>query len=100
MFISGFRKDFLAALSSLGNSPSTGWYINSCYSHCQSGTQETWLRNDSPLLDNTVYHLNNPNLFYVSLQLLLRLDFLIFNMTGPLYMRNKVCIVLLKFDLL
>ncbi|XP_021855903.2 pectin acetylesterase 8 [Spinacia oleracea] len=49
----GFRQDFLAALSSLGNSASRGWYINSCYSHCQSGTQETWLRNDSPLLDDT-----------------------------------------------
>lgn len=49
----GFRGDFLAALSSLGNSTSRGMFINSCYCHCQSGTQETWLRDDSPLLDNT-----------------------------------------------
>ncbi|KAL2901061.1 Pectin acetylesterase 8 [Bienertia sinuspersici] len=49
----GFRQDFIAALSSLGKSSSRGWYINSCYSHCQSGTQATWLRDDSPLLDNT-----------------------------------------------
>ena len=53
--VSGFRQDFLAALASLGDSPSRGYYINSCYSHCQSGTQETWLRNDAPLLDNTVW---------------------------------------------
>ncbi|KAK9699093.1 hypothetical protein RND81_08G152300 [Saponaria officinalis] len=50
----GFRTDFLGALSSLGDNPSRGLYINSCYCHCQSGTQETWLRNDSPLLDNTM----------------------------------------------
>ncbi|CAO2819771.1 unnamed protein product [Amaranthus hypochondriacus] len=50
----GFRQDFLAALASLGDSPSRGHYINSCYSHCQSGTQETWLRNDAPVLDNTM----------------------------------------------
>ncbi|XP_057520981.1 pectin acetylesterase 8-like isoform X2 [Amaranthus tricolor] len=37
-----------------GDSPSRGYYINSCYSHCQSGTQETWLRNDAPLLNNTM----------------------------------------------
>lgn len=49
----GFRTTFLAALSSLGNSSSRGLYINSCYCHCQSGTQETWLRDDSPLLDDT-----------------------------------------------
>ncbi|KVH91610.1 Pectinacetylesterase [Cynara cardunculus var. scolymus] len=30
-----------------------GMFINSCYSHCQTGIQETWLRNDSPLLGNT-----------------------------------------------
>ncbi|XP_074270401.1 pectin acetylesterase 8-like [Silene latifolia] len=51
--LQGFRTEFLAALSSLGDNPSRGSFINSCYSHCQSGTQETWLRNDSPLLDNT-----------------------------------------------
>ncbi|KAI3519521.1 hypothetical protein L1887_08712 [Cichorium endivia] len=32
--------------------------INSCYSHCQTGIQETWLRNDSPLLANTVVWYN------------------------------------------
>lgn len=29
-------------------------FLNSCYAHCQTGTQETWLRADSPLLDNKV----------------------------------------------
>ncbi|GAB4857954.1 Pectin acetylesterase 8 [Ancistrocladus abbreviatus] len=49
----GFRGEFLSALSSLGSSSSRGMFINSCYAHCQSGMQETWLRSDSPLLDGT-----------------------------------------------
>ncbi|GAB2272897.1 Pectin acetylesterase 8 [Dionaea muscipula] len=51
--LQGFRTEFLSALSVLGSSSSRGLFINSCYSHCQSGTQETWLRSDSPLLDGT-----------------------------------------------
>lgn len=49
----GFRSNFLAALSMAGMSPSRGMYINSCYCHCQSGMQETWLRADSPVLNGT-----------------------------------------------
>ncbi|XP_061352229.1 pectin acetylesterase 8-like [Gastrolobium bilobum] len=49
----GFRTEFLKALSVVGNSPSKGTFIDSCYAHCQTGMQETWLRNDSPLLANT-----------------------------------------------
>lgn len=49
----GFRLEFLKALTGFGNSLSRGMFINSCYSHCQTGIQETWLRNDSPLLGNT-----------------------------------------------
>ncbi|XP_052209141.1 pectin acetylesterase 8-like [Diospyros lotus] len=48
-----FRKQFLSALTGLGNSPARGLFINSCYSHCQAGTQETWLRDDSPKLGGT-----------------------------------------------
>ncbi|GAB4834848.1 Pectin acetylesterase 8 [Ancistrocladus abbreviatus] len=48
-----FRLEFLAALTGLGWSSSRGLFINSCYAHCQSEMQETWLRNDSPLLNKT-----------------------------------------------
>ncbi|XP_055819846.1 pectin acetylesterase 8-like [Solanum dulcamara] len=48
-----FRAEFLKALNSLGPSSSRGYYINSCYAHCQTGTQETWLRDDSPVLSGT-----------------------------------------------
>ncbi|KAG9139964.1 hypothetical protein Leryth_010498 [Lithospermum erythrorhizon] len=49
----GYRMEFLSALGGLGSSPTArGYFINSCYAHCQTETQETWLRNDSPLLSN------------------------------------------------
>ncbi|OIV93808.1 hypothetical protein TanjilG_03771 [Lupinus angustifolius] len=48
-----FRTEFLKALSPLGNSPSKGMFIDSCYIHCQTETQETWLHNDAPLLSNS-----------------------------------------------
>ncbi|XP_058086942.1 pectin acetylesterase 8-like [Magnolia sinica] len=48
----GFRLEFLSALTGLGTSSSRGMFINSCYAHCQSEMQETWLRDDSPVLGN------------------------------------------------
>ncbi|KAG5589178.1 hypothetical protein H5410_039692 [Solanum commersonii] len=49
-----FRSEFLKALNSLGPSSTRGYYINSCYAHCQTGTQETWLMDDSLVLNGTV----------------------------------------------
>ncbi|KAK3429677.1 hypothetical protein EUGRSUZ_E01169 [Eucalyptus grandis] len=48
-----FRQQFLDALSRVGTSPSRGIFIDSCYAHCQSEMQETWLRDDSPVLIET-----------------------------------------------
>ncbi|XP_064977222.1 pectin acetylesterase 8-like isoform X3 [Musa acuminata AAA Group] len=48
----GFRSEFLNAVAALGNSSARGMFINSCYAHCQSGSQDTWLAADSPALDN------------------------------------------------
>ncbi|GAB2235488.1 hypothetical protein Droror1_Dr00025913 [Drosera rotundifolia] len=48
-----FRLEFLAALTGALRSPSRGMFINSCYAHCQSETQETWLGIDSPMLNKT-----------------------------------------------
>ncbi|KAH9660514.1 Pectin acetylesterase 8 [Citrus sinensis] len=48
------RVQFLNALAGLGNSSSRGMFIDSCYIHCQTVYQETWLRADSPVLDKTV----------------------------------------------
>ncbi|KAK1285217.1 hypothetical protein QJS10_CPB20g01081 [Acorus calamus] len=47
----GFRTEFLKVIEGLGSSPQRGLFINSCYAHCQSEMQETWLRADSPMLD-------------------------------------------------
>ncbi|XP_059443064.1 pectin acetylesterase 8-like [Corylus avellana] len=51
--IQDFRLQFLSAVNGLGASSSRGLFINSCYAHCQTETQETWLRTDSPLLGRT-----------------------------------------------
>lgn len=51
---SGFRAEFLQKVSSLGKSPARGLFIDSCYAHCQIGTQEMWMRSDSPALGGTV----------------------------------------------
>ncbi|KAL8536627.1 hypothetical protein ACS0TY_011995 [Phlomoides rotata] len=48
----GFRLEFMRAITGLGTSASRGLFINSCYAHCQTEMQETWLRADSPKLDN------------------------------------------------
>ncbi|XP_057421632.1 pectin acetylesterase 8-like [Lotus japonicus] len=49
----GFRSAFINALSVIGNSPSNGMFIDSCYVHCQTEAQETWLTSDSPQISNT-----------------------------------------------
>ncbi|KAH9607501.1 hypothetical protein KSS87_017433, partial [Heliosperma pusillum] len=49
-----FNKQFFAGLSSIcDNNPSKGLFINSCFCHCQSEAQQTWLSDDSTRLDNT-----------------------------------------------
>lgn len=47
----GFRTQFLSALAESGTASSRGLFINSCYAHCQSEMQETWLQTGSPVLD-------------------------------------------------
>ncbi|KAF3448949.1 hypothetical protein FNV43_RR09668 [Rhamnella rubrinervis] len=48
-----FRLQFLSAISGLNASPSKGLFVDSCYAHCQTEMQETWLRDDSPVLGRT-----------------------------------------------
>ncbi|KAJ0842553.1 putative pectinacetylesterase/NOTUM [Helianthus annuus] len=48
-----FRFEMLTAVRSfLFNSSSGGVFINSCFAHCQSESQDTWFAPDSPLLLN------------------------------------------------
>jgi len=67
MFGAGFRDDFLKAVAEQGNSVSRGLFINSCFVHCQSETQELWFSSDSPMLGNTVMHPENPEP-YISIE--------------------------------
>ncbi|XP_028094818.1 pectin acetylesterase 9-like, partial [Camellia sinensis] len=51
--LQGFRKDMLAALSLFFKySKRGGMFINSCFAHCQSESQDTWLTSDSPRVHN------------------------------------------------
>ncbi|MQL87651.1 hypothetical protein Taro_020199 [Colocasia esculenta] len=48
-----FRTYFLQAIEGLGSSSSRGLFINSCFVHCQSEDQRTWLWQDSTVLGST-----------------------------------------------
>ncbi|XP_057951230.1 pectin acetylesterase 9 isoform X2 [Malania oleifera] len=48
-----FRQDMLAALEFFyKNSTRGGLFINSCFAHCQSESQDTWFAIDSPTVNN------------------------------------------------
>ncbi|KAG6422573.1 hypothetical protein SASPL_119150 [Salvia splendens] len=51
--LQGFRRYMLETLQPFyTNSTSGGMFINSCFAHCQSESQDTWLAPDSPRVDN------------------------------------------------
>ncbi|KAK4571606.1 hypothetical protein RGQ29_030134 [Quercus rubra] len=51
--LQGFRRDMLLALRGfLKDSISGGMFINSCFAHCQSESQDTWFGVDSPRIRN------------------------------------------------
>ncbi|KAL2333927.1 hypothetical protein Fmac_015140 [Flemingia macrophylla] len=50
--VQGFKMEFEKALSVVGDSPSKGWFIDSCYTHCQTESQVTWSQSDAPHLAN------------------------------------------------
>ncbi|XP_047342233.1 pectin acetylesterase 9-like [Impatiens glandulifera] len=51
--LQGFRHDMIDALKSFyEESRRDGMYINSCFAHCQSESQDTWLAVDSPRVHN------------------------------------------------
>ncbi|KAM0885167.1 hypothetical protein ACQ4PT_030518 [Festuca glaucescens] len=53
IFLMDFRKEFLAALPQSGQSRSLGMFIDSCFAHCQSGAQDSWLAEGSPSIQKT-----------------------------------------------
>ncbi|XP_075649199.1 pectin acetylesterase 9 isoform X1 [Castanea sativa] len=51
--LQGFRRDMLLALRGfLKDSESGGMFINSCFAHCQSESQDTWFGVDAPRIHN------------------------------------------------
>lgn len=59
-----FRLHFLSALDRSANSSSRGLYIDSCFAHCQTETQQTWFMADSPVLSKKV---RDRNFFFLSM---------------------------------
>ncbi|KAJ3669581.1 hypothetical protein LUZ60_011531 [Juncus effusus] len=51
-FLQGFRNKMVSVLQSFSGSRKNGVFLNSCFAHCQSGAQETWYANNSPVLQN------------------------------------------------
>ncbi|CAA0838832.1 Pectin acetylesterase 8, partial [Striga hermonthica] len=52
--LQSFREDLIGGVyNALDWSDSAGCFINSCYAHCQTEKQETWLSKDSPRLNQT-----------------------------------------------
>lgn len=53
--LQGFRHQMLSAISPFYMySKRGGMFINSCFAHCQSESQDTWLADDSPRVHNKV----------------------------------------------
>ncbi|KAG8476304.1 hypothetical protein CXB51_033099 [Gossypium anomalum] len=51
--LQGLRRDMLVALYQFyKNSRRDGMFINSCFAHCQSESQDTWFAVDSPRIHN------------------------------------------------
>ncbi|XP_078162680.1 pectin acetylesterase 11-like isoform X2 [Carex rostrata] len=51
--VQDYRTEFLNAIPRMGNTSSTGMFIDSCYAHCQSGSQLTWISDGSPSIQKT-----------------------------------------------
>ncbi|XP_078440115.1 pectin acetylesterase 8-like [Wolffia australiana] len=51
--LQSYRNHFLDAINGLGSSSTRGMFINSCFIHCQSEDQRTWLWQGSPNLNST-----------------------------------------------
>ncbi|KAJ9134920.1 hypothetical protein P3X46_032160 [Hevea brasiliensis] len=52
--VQDYRLQFLSALNTgAGSNPSNGYFIDSCYAHCQSGSATVWLADKSPVVANT-----------------------------------------------
>ncbi|CAA2962137.1 pectin acetylesterase 8-like [Olea europaea subsp. europaea] len=62
-FNPGFRLEFINALTGIGVPTSRGYYINSCYTHCQS-EGETWFRTHSQVLNDKTIAEAVGNWFY------------------------------------
>lgn len=57
--IQSFRYQVLNALKPVMDNKQHGLFLDSCYAHCQAGGEDTWMLDNSPIIDNTVHHLSS-----------------------------------------
>lgn len=51
-FLQGFRRQMLRVISVFGRYRKNGYFINSCFAHCQIERQDTWFAPGSPHIGN------------------------------------------------
>lgn len=49
-FLQSFRNEMLNSIKGFTSSQQNGWFINSCFAHCQTEKQDTWFGSDSPAI--------------------------------------------------
>ncbi|XP_049935933.1 pectin acetylesterase 12-like isoform X4 [Nymphaea colorata] len=49
-FLQGFRMSMLNSMRSFSSSRQNGLFVNSCFAHCQSESQDTWFADCSPTI--------------------------------------------------
>ncbi|KAI0510884.1 hypothetical protein KFK09_011494 [Dendrobium nobile] len=51
-FLQDFRNEMINSIEGFTLSQQNGWFINSCFAHCQTERQDTWFGTDSPAIAN------------------------------------------------
>ncbi|KAH0461700.1 hypothetical protein IEQ34_009275 [Dendrobium chrysotoxum] len=51
-FLQDFRNEMINSIEGFTLSEQNGWFINSCFAHCQTERQDTWFGSDSPAIAN------------------------------------------------
>lgn len=63
-FLQEFRKQMVHAIHGFSKKDQNGFFINSCFTHCQSELQDTWYAHDSPAIANKGIAVSVGNWFF------------------------------------
>lgn len=51
-FLQDFRNEMINSIKEFTLTQQNGWFLNSCFAHCQTERQDTWFGADSPAIAN------------------------------------------------